>query len=298
MINLKKQKIFSATTRLILLTLFTGILFSCRKECDECNCTLPPEEPKPKYQEYFIAHAGGAIDGINYTNCREALDLSYSKGCRLFELDLRLTTDGKIVASHGEVEITEAEFMSQLIEEKYTPMNMDTLNFWFKNHQDAILITNKINDPERIYNEFQFRNRVIMELFSWKAVDKAIALGIKPMVSENLIFGSSKKAIEMGILPLPRPKDADIEQILKEKHIEYICMSRYYCIAGNEELLKHLKEKGIKNYVYHLEWGTHGEPAELYVWNYEMDYCYGMYANDLNLLEALLKRKESKSKIF
>ena len=287
-----KIRYLSKQNRIIfILGTIVVLLFS---SCDKCNCDEDSccREDKPKYQEYFIAHAGGAIDGILYTNCREALDLSYSKGCRLFELDLVLTTDGKIVAQHDSPGITEEEFMSHLIKDKYTPLNMDAINLWFKHHPDAILVTDKINDPEKIYNEFIFENRVIMELFTWEAVDKAIELGIKPMVSENLIFGSSKKAIEMGIPPLPTPKATDIEQILEKKQIEYICMSRYYAMPGNEKLLKRLKKRGIKNYVFHLELPLpiSGQTAEEYVWNYEMDYCYGMYANNLDLLTSLLKQ--------
>jgi len=226
------------------------------------------------YPNYFIAHAGGAIDGIKYTNCLEALNLSYSKGCKLFELDLTLTTDGKIVAQHDPPGITEAEFMSKPIAGKYTPMNMNAINLWFQNHPDAILVTDKTNDPVRIYNEFLFRDRVIMELFTWEAVDKAIELGIKPMVSENLILW-----------------DPHIEQTLENKNIEYICMSRVYGIPGNENLLRRLKKKEIKNYVFHLEQDVNGKPAEQYVWNNEMDFCYGMYANDLDLLDSLVTAK-------
>jgi hypothetical protein len=250
--------------------------------CYECG--------EKKYQEYFIAHAGGAIDGNNYTNCLEALNLSYSKGCKLFELDLVFTTDGKIVAQHDAPGITEKEFMNRPILGKYTPMNMEAINNWFKNHPDAILVTDKIRDPQKVYDEFLFHDRVIMELFEWEAVDKAIELGIKPMPSENLIFGSSKKAIDMGIIPLPPHKNSDIEKILEEKKIEYICMSRYYRISGNETFLRRLKEKGIKNYIFHLELPVpiSGLTAEEYVWNYEMNFCYGMYANDFDLLASLL----------
>ena len=264
------------------------MISSCKKE-NHCDCGSGEED----YRKYFIAHAGGAIDGNLYTNCREALDLSYSKGCRLFELDLVLTTDGKIVATHDPPGITEEEFMSQLIKDKYTPMNMEAINLWFKNHQDAILITDKINDPKRIYDEFQFRDRVIMELFSWEAVDRAIELKIKPMASENLIFGWSKKSIEMGIIPTEPKNISDIEQILEDKKIEYICMSRYYGIAGNEDFLRRLKKKGIKNYVYHLELPVpiDGQSAEEYVWNYETNFCYGMYANNLDLLVSLLQSR-------
>ena len=283
-----KQKLNFKVTFFLLFTIVIFIT-SCHKECD-CSCN--PNCPKDPW-EYFIAHAGGAIDGINYTNCREALDFSYSKGCKLFELDLVLTTDGKIVAQHDAPGITEAEFMARPIEGKYTPMNMESIILWFRNHPDAILVTDKTNDPQRIYDEFPFHNRLIMELFSWNAVDKAIELGIKPMVSENLIFGWSSKAMEMGIMPETPKIASDIEQILEEKKIKYICMSRVYGIPGNEGFLRKLKNKGIKNYVFHLELPTPigGQTAEEYVWNYEMNFCYGMYANDLSLLESLLKEE-------
>ena len=100
-----------------------------------------------------------------------------------------------------------------------------------------------------------------------------IELGIKPMVTGNLIFDTQ-----------------NIEQILEDKKIEYICMSRVYHIPGNENFLRRLKKKEIKNYVFHLELPVpvQGQSAEQYVWNYEMNFCYGMYANDLDLLASLL----------
>ena len=44
----------------------------------------------------FIAHAGGGLNGQKYLNALEALNESYSKGLKLFELDLKLTSDGFI----------------------------------------------------------------------------------------------------------------------------------------------------------------------------------------------------------
>jgi hypothetical protein len=260
--SLKQNPIFRATV-FFMVAIFLLTISSCKNN----NCK---NKDNNNYQEFFIAHAGGAIDGINYTNSLEAMDLSYSKGCRLFELDLVLTTDGKIVAQHDPPGITEEEFMSRLIKGKYTPMNMEAINCWFSNHPDAILVTDKINDPQRIYDEFLFRDRLIMELFSWETVDKAIELGIKPMVSGGLIFSTP-----------------NIEQILEDKKIEYICMGRGR-IVGNEKFLKRLKKKGIKNYLFHLEWEIDGQPPEQYVWKHEMKFCYGMYANDLDILYHLL----------
>jgi len=282
-----KTYIFSKL-EILVITISLFIFSSC---CKNCDC---PKEPKINYADFFIAHAGGAIDGYIYTNCLEALDLSYSKGCKLFELDLEKTSDEKVVATHnwkyyktitnypGTIDntpLTEVEFLSLKIYEKYTPLNMEAINLWFKNHPDAILVTDKTNDPQTIYNEFQFRDRVIMELFSWGAVDKAIALGIKPMVSSFLFF-----------------ETPNFEEVFEDKKIEYINLGRYQ-MADYNELFRRLKKNGIKNYVWSLEWPIKGQPAEEYVWNHEMIYYYGMYANDLDLLESLLKGQPVKKRV-
>ena len=60
----------------------------------------------------FIAHGGGKIDQFYKTNSLESLNISYSKGARLFELDLNLTADQKIVA----VMIGKRENMTDLME--------------------------------------------------------------------------------------------------------------------------------------------------------------------------------------
>jgi len=303
----RKHNLISSVMSFLFMTTLVLTIISCCKE-GECKCKHDcPEEPID-YTRFFIAHAGGEIDGIDYTNSLEALNLSYSKGCRLFELDLETTSDDKFVAVHdweyfkvitnysGTIDntpLSEEEFLSLKIHGKYTPMNMDAVNIWFQNHKDAILVVDKSNNPRKIYNDFQFRDRVIMELFSWDKIDTAIKLGIKPMVNEYLIFGTSKKAIEMGFPPLPPLRNSDIEQILKDKKIEYICSSRYKIIA-NRDLFSRLKEKGIKNYVFHLQEPINGLPAEEYVWSYEMKFCYGMYANNLDLLTSLLNGETTK----
>ena len=249
---------------LLIITLFV-LIFQQKPEY-----TIKEDD----YANRFIAHAGGAIDGIKYTNSIEALNLSYSKGCKLFELDLVETADGKIVAKHDPTKLTEKEFMSRLIRGKYTPMNMESINDWFRNHPDAILVTDKINDPERIFNEFQFPDRLIMELFTWEAIDKAIELGIKPLVTQNLIY-----------------KTPDFVKEMKKRKIEYFGYSRRY-IKDKEKLLKQLKKNGVKIYLYNLEKKIDNiQSMEQYVWDNEMEYCYGMYANDLDILFLLNNAK-------
>ena len=48
----------------------------------------------------LIAHAAGGIDRFPYTNSKEAYLNSYKNGFRLFEIDISITSDEKLVARH------------------------------------------------------------------------------------------------------------------------------------------------------------------------------------------------------
>ena len=51
---------------------------------------------------------------------------------------------------------------------------MKRINTRFAQHKDATLVTDKINDPEKLVEEFGYKDRVIMELFSREAVETAL----------------------------------------------------------------------------------------------------------------------------
>ena len=109
--------------------------------------------------DQVIAHAGGEIDGKKYTNSREALDYSYAQGAKLFELDLFETAEGKLIATHDT--------------DTPSTLDMERINARFAQHPDAILVTDKIDNPQLIHEQFHFPERLMMELFSREAVERA-----------------------------------------------------------------------------------------------------------------------------
>jgi hypothetical protein len=125
-----------------------------------------------KDRNRFIAHAGGRVNDDDYTNSLEALDHNYDMGFRLFELDIIESSDGKFVAAHDWLKWasltnlqvvpppTDEEFISLKLLDKYTPLYMDRINKWFSEHPDAILVTDKINEPKRFAEKFVDRNRL------------------------------------------------------------------------------------------------------------------------------------------
>ena len=49
---------------------------------------------------HIISHSGGGINGLTFTNSKEAWEYSYNKGNRLVDADLMFTTDSVLVLKH------------------------------------------------------------------------------------------------------------------------------------------------------------------------------------------------------
>jgi len=260
------------------LPLLTKLNLSGFKNSLEDKILLPKlsvnHKQYAKDKTRFIAHAGGGIDGNSYTNSLEAMDLNYKKGFRQFELDFLKTSDGKIVAVHdweqwrGYTNYTlegvpsYKDFMNLKILDKYTPMDIAMVNDWFALHDDAVLVTDKINNPLEFSNQYEFKNRLIMELFSWEAIKEAVHVGVRAMPSHNVVFSGSK--------------NSNLERMLKY-NIKEVALSRNALVRNQEMFLK-LKNNGIKIFAYHIN--DNIDKDEHYVVKYEMDYYHGIYADN------------------
>nr|WP_321233489.1 sulfatase-like hydrolase/transferase [uncultured Psychroserpens sp.] len=221
----------------------------------------------------YIAHAGGEIDGFTYTNSLEALDYNYKKGFRLFELDILKTADNKFVAAHDwkrwkenngfeeKDSITHETFMKIKMHNKYSALSMNEINSWFKTHNDAILVTDKINSPKEFADKFVDKSRLMMELFSNKAVDEAIKNKVTflaaPSVFKNMNYYEKLDYV-------------------KKKNIKYMSVSRK-TINHNKVLYRNLRNSGVKIFAYHISFEKWKD--EKYVFLNEMDFIYGIYAD-------------------
>lgn len=206
----------------------------------------------------------------------EALNLSYKNGFRLFELDIRKTSDNIYVAVHdweswadstgytGNIPPSKNEFMINKIHNKYTSLDIRAINTWFRNHPDAILVTDKINQPAKFANLFIDKNRLIMELFTWTAVKEAINVKVKyPMPTAKIL-----KYVK-----------GDKVAFLKKLGISKIASS-YTFLNRNHNLILKMKEEGINIFAFHINRKkTHDE--NYIVCNYYNSF-YGIYADKWN----------------
>jgi hypothetical protein len=221
----------------------------------------------------YIAHAGGGIDGYTYTNSLEALNYSYDLGFRSFEIDLVEDKNGKILGAHdwehwaqltgcdSTLPVTEEHFLTHQVFDKFTPMSMDMINQWFAEHPDAILVTDKINSPKKMASQFVDKSRLMMELFSFDAIEEAKECGVEFMMSENL---------------LPQIKEGNRLQYILDNDIKYLAISRS-SIEKYKDLLMQIRKYGIKVFVFHINF-VEGKDEE-YVYYNELQYVYGMYAD-------------------
>ena len=145
---------------------------------------------------------------------------------------------------------------------KYTPLDMVAINDWFNNHTDAILVTDKINEPLIFSELFVDKSRLMMELFDEESLQKGLKSKIlSAMPSQSIIDNMKIKDVEK----------------FAQKGVKNIAISRRF-ILQNKLLLKEFKKFGIKPFVYHINF----DPGinEDYVVKYEMDFIYGIYADE------------------
>lgn len=108
---------------------------------------------RPWYEKYsLIAHSMGGIDGMDYTNSKEAFLFNYEKGYRVFEVDFRKTSDGVLVVRHDwrkndrdaytKKNIpTAEEFLSSPLYGKYTALSFTDVLKLAQEYPDAYFIT-------------------------------------------------------------------------------------------------------------------------------------------------------------
>ena len=228
--------------------------------------------------DQIISHAGGSIEGYSYTNSLESLDYNYSKGSRLFEIDVRKTKDNQFVGVHewnewvkmtgfkGVLPPTLDEFKKEKIYKKFTPLDMNGINLWFNDHPDAVLVTDKTDDPLDFILKFKFKNRLIMELFSLKSIKKGITEGIDVMASWSVFDNMD---------------DEKIISLIKNIKIKYLSVPNGI-VYSNPSLLKKLSSIAkIYSYGVYKVSGTKkiGHKTETYVLCEESEYFYGVYVD-------------------
>lgn len=215
-------------------------------------------DTRPYYEKYnYIAHALGGIDGKDYTNSKEAMELSYKNGLRLIEFDLLYTSDGHLIARHnwntkledgfsGENVPDYDTYMKSKIYDTYTTVDIETILQFAMEHPDVYFITDvkpkkvtltqtleKIKETAEAMGYKNFEKQFIVQFYSYEDYEQIS----KEFNFSNYIFTLYRMKGEL--------RDNGIENILNfcvENKIKVVTIPKKFV---TKEICDQLNEKGI-----------------------------------------------------
>ena len=196
-------------------------------------------KPQPRYNlklldllkitdHKFIAHAGGGIDNLKYTNSVEAINRSINNGFKLIEIDLHETADNIFAGIHDWENFNEittqkktnkkfsiAEINKLKIYDKYTPIITAKINEIFLKNENLFLVTDKTQNFTKIQTDFVFgKERILVEIFGKSNFKKAIKQKVmNPIYNYNnddykFVINNNIKIISASIINiLNNPKE-------------------------------------------------------------------------------------------
>ena len=204
-------------TRFCLLFLFlilaAGLLlfFSVRP----VTLAAGPEVEKIRAElraQKVIIHAAGALrtqagDEAIYTNSLDALQNMYDAGNRFCEIDIRETSDGVLICAHGDeahlangselpADAESGDFLSERLFGEFTPMTVEMLAAFMREHPDLTVITDAQGDNLRISRKLaealpDLKDRFIIQIYHESEYDPVREYGF-----QNLIYTLYRAADE------------------------------------------------------------------------------------------------------
>jgi glycerophosphoryl diester phosphodiesterase len=129
-----------------------------------------------------IAHAGGAVDGMVYTNSLRALDESAESGFKFFEIDFVKTSDGFIVCGHDwHAFPAEAPDLAGFLSGRGSlpACTLEELYEWMERHPSAILVSDAKVDTIEVNRQLRERlgNRLVPQAYDAGELQQLLADG-------------------------------------------------------------------------------------------------------------------------
>lgn len=162
-----------------------------------------------------IMHAGGEINGLTYTNMKEALDKGYKDGKRTFEMDFVLSKEKYPVNMHSwegfvtnffgvtyspKKKFLKSEFDAFKSRHGYSQMDVSKVLEWLRNHADARIITDIKEENLTVLKQISLMDpyildRVIPQIYKFEEYDKVKELGFKNIILTLYMSNYSKEQL-------------------------------------------------------------------------------------------------------
>ena len=207
---------------------------------------LRPENNYP--YRYHVAHALGSADGVTGCNCLEAFHESYAKAFRIFEMDLAMTKDKKIVIFHESPgmkasEIDHQEFMTLRYADTLTMIDIETIFSLMQEYPDAYFITDAKENFTEIHQELvklakekypEALDRIIPQIYRPADLEILQSLYDFPDIIYTLYMTEPDDQIVLGFL-----KNQDSITAITERDGRY-----------NDDFAQRLRDMNVSLYVH------------------------------------------------
>lgn len=255
----------------LLLGVFTAVIgiMSSLSSSSTYAQTQTVESADDWTNHTYIAHALGGVGGDIHINSVDAFNLSYQKGFKVFETDLTLTSDDKLVANHDwsgyQTPPTYTEFEKNKVYGKYTPTDAKGIIDLLAQHSDMYLVTDtKETDPVLIRKQFtqlvemtkqkdpSILDRIIPEIYTpemYSVVNSIYSfknkyysiylLGDTPKDRQDIIHFMLQNGIKTLTMPVER-LDSNYMKLIKENHLNVYV----FTVNSAQEVAK-LKQMGV-----------------------------------------------------
>jgi len=198
--------------------LFIFLLFLFLTSCRDPGVSVPnpilpedavipvmaqPEDPDPfaalQEDTRYIIHAGGSVDGYAGSNSLEALQQAYEAGHRVIEMDFQFTSDGELACIHDwyrqytkavetdGVAISLEQFLSMPIYDRFTPMSLEDLAVFLREHPDLYIVTDiktdNIAGAEKIAADYpDLQDQFILQIYHGDQYEPARQAGFEYII--------------------------------------------------------------------------------------------------------------------
>lgn len=225
------------------------------------------------FKVFRIAHAGGGIRGLKYTNSYDALDLNIRKGFKYFEIDLSFTKDNKIVCLHDwthsfersfgfstEEEVTLTEFKHLVsTKSKFKKCTLDGLVDWLHENPSAYIVTDVKDENLKalkiIAKEIpNSSTRVIPQMYDPKNFMKIKKLGYDQIIWTLYRYQEDNKSV--------------LKWVNTFKGAFAVTLPKHRAVTS---LPKDLKELGIPTYVHTI---NSKKEKDMFTKNYSVSDVY------------------------
>lgn len=199
----KKQSILLKRLIFVLLLAWIGYVIVSKKE------------PAPTYiaveNMVLIAHAGGGLPQGDYSNAREAFDLSAKNGFLYIEVDFNWATNGDLILIHDwgpryyqyfsrfsampqalarrfpKQATTREDFLSKSMNHGLHQMDIPLLLEWLRAHPNVRIVTDVKNDNVKALRLIKdkaghLQNRFIAQIYEPQEYERVTALGYTDII--------------------------------------------------------------------------------------------------------------------